>query len=79
MKRTIEAPYWWQNLSRALRFMLATLVLVFSTSSIYPQSTNMKIIFWFGIIMVLIQTVDIFLGTKKVKNDDSEVEIPSKN
>lgn len=76
--KKITAPFWWTNLSRALRFLLASLILNFSTSNMYSQDQTMKIIFWFGIGLLLIQTSDIFLDVKKIKNDDEDVEIPKK-
>lgn len=78
MPNKIEAPYWWQNFSRAVRFLFASLILVFSTSSIYPQATNMKIIFFMSMAMMFLQAADIFLGVKKVKGDDDDVSIPTK-
>lgn len=74
--KKIEAPYWWSALSRSLRFLIASLILVFSTSGLYPQEMNIKIIFFLSILMLLLQSVDIFLGNKKLKGDEAELEIP---
>ncbi len=78
MKRII-APYWWNQLSRSLRFLLASLILVFSTSNIYSQEVNIKVIFFLGLVLLVIQSIDIFLGNKKLKGDDDDFEIPKKN
>lgn len=75
MKR-IQAPYWWNNASRAARFFLASLILNFSTSDMYSPSKTKLLIFWMGTVLLFIQTLDIFTDVKKVKGDDKEVEIP---
>lgn len=74
--KKIQAPYWWNNASRAARFLVASLILNFSTSDLYSPTKTKFIIFWLGLILLLIQTLDIFTDVKKVKGDNEEIEIP---
>lgn len=70
-----RAPLWWIRLSRGIRFFIISLIGIFSTTAMYSVDIRMKVIFWFSIAAIAIQTFDIFAGTKEVVNDDT-IEIP---
>ena len=72
-----DPPKWWQNLSRALRFLAATLMITFSSTDMYSPDTCKRITFWLGIGVVILQACDILFGTAEVK-PEPELEIPVK-
>lgn len=72
-----RTPDWYDNISKAVRFIILSLILTFSTTDLYTPEQSKHIVFWLGVSSIVIQGLDIALGTKVVK-EESEVNMPDK-
>ena len=66
-----EAPAWWKRISRSLRFILASLIVTFSTTDMYSPDASKHIVFWLGIGVIVVTGLDIAIGTKQLEEEDT--------
>ena len=66
-----SAPLWWKRLSRAIRFILASLIVSFSSTDLYDDHTSKKIVFFMGLGIILMSGLDIAFGSKELVEEDT--------
>lgn len=55
-------PPFWNRLSKALKFLLASLITTFSATDLYPALTVKKITLFLGIGIILVGFFDMLIG-----------------